>query len=43
MFVMFSSSFRIGGTSRDVTKEKLMDCNEEKLENPRVSVKSKSQ
>ena len=39
---MFLNRFGIGGAPRGVMKEKLMDCNEEKFENPRASVESES-
>ena len=43
IFVKFSNRFRIGGVPRGTTKEKFMDCNEEKFMNPRESAESKSQ
>ena len=43
VFAMFLNRFRISGMPRGITKEKFMDCNEEKFMNPRESAESKSQ
>ena len=43
IFVKFLNSFRISRASRDVVKEKLMDCNDEKFLNLHVSADSRSQ
>ncbi len=43
IFDKFLNRFRIGGVPRGTTKEKFVDCNEEKFANPRESAESKSQ
>jgi len=42
-FVKFLNRFGIGGMPKGITKEKFMDCNEEKFMNPRESAESESQ
>ena len=41
-FAMFLNRFWIGGMPKGITKEKFMDCNEEKFMNPRESAESES-
>ena len=43
IFVTLTNRFRIGRMSRDIAREKQMDCNDEKFVNFRVFVESKSQ
>ena len=41
-FAMFLNCFGIGGMPKGITKEKFMDCNDEKFKNPRESAESES-